>query len=243
MRGEIMSKPAQIPIEGKDYFAWKYEEQTQIKHKVLAYYWHIWVGKLGKSSDTLFMDCHGGCGAYINNDGIISYGSSIQADKVATEINQNRKHSNYICVCEKDLQNYKNLQAVWADQFCSKRCRIKNCDFNEALKEPKLKAFYSTHPTFFLIDPFGYDLKMKNMAQLMRSYGSEIIINFMFDHLNRFLSIEGLDNQRDEYFGSHQWTEAMTLTGENREIFLVDLYKRKLKETTGAKFVFAYRLC
>ena len=73
--------------------------------------------------------------------------------------------------------------------------------------------------------------------------GSEIIINFMFDHLNRFLSLKDLDEQRNAYFGSNEWSNALQYTGSKREEYLVELYKRKLKETTNAKFVFAYRLC
>lgn len=29
-----MSKPKEIQIPGKDYFAWQYEEQTKVKHRV-----------------------------------------------------------------------------------------------------------------------------------------------------------------------------------------------------------------
>lgn len=33
-----MSKPKEIQISGKNYYAWKYEEQTKVKHKVLGSY-------------------------------------------------------------------------------------------------------------------------------------------------------------------------------------------------------------
>ena len=29
-----MAKPKMLPIEGKEYFGWNYEEQTKIKHRV-----------------------------------------------------------------------------------------------------------------------------------------------------------------------------------------------------------------
>lgn len=35
----------------------------------------------------------------------------------------------------------------------------------------------------------------------------------------------------------------MAMSGSERESFLVNLYKNQLKNTTGARFVFAYRLC
>lgn len=239
-----MSKPKEIPIIGKDYFAWPYEEQTQIKHKVLTYYWRIWLSKLGKYNDTMFFDCHGGCGAYIRPDtSEIEYGSSVQVDKISAEINDKRSHKNYMCICENSERNLRNLKSVWIDQGCSNLCRFKASDFNEVLQDKKVKNFYSTHPTLFFIDPFGYDLIMQNMSDMMSSRGSEILINFMFDHMNRFLSIEGIDAQRDLYFGCHDWVKALSMEGNGREEFLVALYKKRLKEITGAKFVFAYRLC
>lgn len=239
-----MSKPREITIPDKDYFAWPYEEQTKIKHKVLSYYWRIWLSKLGKYKDTLFIDCHGGCGAYIDTETQeIGYGSSILVDKISSEINAKREHKNYVCVCETNKRNLNNLQAVWKDQQCSKLCRFKGVDFNTALKEYRLSKFYKSHPTLFFIDPFGYDLIMANMSNLMVYSGSEILINFMYDHMNRFLSIEDYDEQRDAYFGCNDWKNALELSGTKREEFLVELYKRKLKETTKAKFVFAYRFC
>ena len=62
-----MSKPKEIQIPGKNYFAWEYEEQTKVKHKVLGSYAKIWISKLGYKRNTLFFDCHGGCGAYIDD--------------------------------------------------------------------------------------------------------------------------------------------------------------------------------
>ncbi len=61
-----MSKPKSIFIPNKDYFAWEYEEQTRVKHRVLQTYGKIWISKLGAFYDTLFVDCHGGCGAYLD---------------------------------------------------------------------------------------------------------------------------------------------------------------------------------
>ena len=56
-------KPSEVMISDKDYFAWSYEEQTQIKHRVIEAYAKVYMSKLGARSNTLFVDCHGGCGA------------------------------------------------------------------------------------------------------------------------------------------------------------------------------------
>ena len=238
-----MSEPIKINVPNKDYYAWNYEEQTQIKHKVFEAYWKIWVSKLGYYYNTMFMDCHGGCGAYVVDDNVY-YGSSIIADRVATQVNSksNRQFKNYICVCETKPDNFANLQKVWADQNCSKYCSFKNEDFNKVIFDPKVENFYSTHPTLFLIDPCGYDLIMKNMNHLMSTKGNEIIINFMFDYINRFLSLDKDEDKLNRYFGNDMWKKAISLSGYEREMYLVELYKDSLKQHTGAKFVYAYRL-
>lgn len=239
-----MTEPVKIQLQNKNYFAWQYEGQTHIKHRVFESYWKIWVTKLGKYYDTLFVDCHGGCGAYVDEHGVVYYGSSILADKVATNVNSKngRQHKNLICVCEKNEEYFLNLKKVWDEQGSGKNYKIKNGDFNDIIKEPRLKNYYTTHPTLFLVDPFGYNLNMTNLQGVMTAKGSEIIVNFMFDHINRFLPVAAMDQQRDEYFGSTEWRRALSKCGHERELFLVNLYKENLKRITGAKFCFAYRL-
>ena len=241
-----MSKPKKIAINGKPFFGWKYEEQTIIKHRVFKEYWRIWVSKLGSNSDTLLFDCHAGCGVYINEDKSLSYGSSIIADEIAREINSkpNRSHKNYVCTCDIDKDNLDNLEQAWWDCGCSKYFMPKHAYYNDVLQDNKAISFYRSHPTLFFIDPFGYyNTPMKGMANLLKGFGHEIIINFMFDFLNRGRSVSAVDEkQLTDFFGCDDWKKARDKSGEERELFLVGLYRDKLKEITSAKFVFPYKL-
>lgn len=239
-----MAKPAKIKLDGKSYYAWHYEEQTQIKHKVLGSYYRIFASKLGKDSNTLFFDCHGGCGAYIKDNCEVSYGSSILVSQVADSVFQTRKTNNYCIVCENDDNVCENLKKVVSDIGIS-RITIKNGDYNYWICDRRLKVNYTNCPTLFFIDPFGYyDTPMEGMKDLMHSFGNEIIINFMFDFLNRGIGVSAIDErQLNSFFGDEQWKEAKALSGAEREAYLVDLYKRNLKRITGAKYVFSYRLC
>lgn len=92
-----MSKPKKYYIDGKDYFLWKYEEQTQMKHKVVTDYFKIWATKLGQYYTVYYFDCFGGCGAYLENEKIY-YGSPFLAAEAATELKKSlgRKNRN-IC--------------------------------------------------------------------------------------------------------------------------------------------------
>lgn len=237
-------KPSEVIIPEKNYFAWPYEEQTRIKHKVIASYAKIYMSKLGKTSDTLFVDCHGGCGIYIDKQNIVSFGSSIRVSQESETVFAQRRTNNFIFICERDKRNYDNLIKV-IDDLNVKNVRIYNEDYNNLLKSPAFNKFYRYKPTLFFIDPFGYyDTPMASMSGLMRSFGNEIIINFMFDFLNRGIGVSSIDqDQLTAFFGTNEWHNAQRLSGLERESYLVTLYKKKLKETTNAKYVFSYRLC
>ncbi len=237
-----MSKPEEIAITGKNYFAWPYEEQTQIKHKVLGSYAKIWIAKLGSRSNTLFFDCHGGCGAYITQDGCVHYGSSILVKSIADEVNKGRQFKTGVYYCEIKREYYDNYKEVLKDIGIPKIICF-NSSFESVINSARVSKYYNTFPTLFLVDPFGYNFEIKYLSELMRSFGNEIIVNFMFDFINRFISMPHLEEQFNCFFGSDEWKKAIPLKGNQREAVLVNVFKKKLKELTGAKFVFAYRLC
>lgn len=237
-----MSKPEERAITGKNYFAWNYEEQTHIKHKVLGAYVKIWISKLGAYNNTIFFDCHGGCGAYINKNNIINYGSTIIAKNIANEVNQNRKYKTCFFYCEKEKNIFDNFKKVIYDCGISK-INMYNDDFENMITKPEIIKYYNTYPTLFFVDPFGYNLDIVKLSDLMKGHGNEIIINFMFDFINRFISFKDVEDCYNKFFGSAEWKNAEKMIGNERESFLVKLFKDKIKEITKAKYAFAYRLC
>ncbi len=237
-----MAKPVNIQIEGKDYFGWHYEEQTKIKHRVLSAYAKIWISKLGKYNETMFFDCHAGCGVYIDQEtNQVSYGSSFLIEDIAYALNSKRNSKNFICTCEINKTYHDNFKKVM-DDIGKKTISLKNDDFQNVLCDARVKRYYSTHPTLFFVDPFGYTMKMSSIAKMMDNHKNEVIINFMYDFINRFLSVTD-PNILNDFFGSNDWVKANNMSGTERERFLIDLYKSKLQEATGAKYVYAYRLC
>ena len=237
-----MSKPPKIPIEGKNYFGWYYEDQTKIKHRVLGAYAKIWISKLGKYNETMFFDCHAGCGAYIDREtNEVTYGSSFLVEDIAHQINSKRMSKHFICACETDRSHHDNFEKI-KTEIGKKTISLKNEDFQTVLEEPRVKRYYSTHPTLFFVDPFGYTMKMSSIAKMMVSHKNEVIVNFMFDFINRFLFVSD-PNLLDEFFGSGDWRNADGLSLAEREKYLVDLFKQNLKKATNAKYVYAYRLC
>ena len=237
-----MSKPKEVPINGKNYFAWPYEEQTKVKHDVLRAYSRIWISKLGYRSNTLFFDCHGGCGAYIDDNECVSFGSSLIVKEVGDGVNRTRKTKSGIYYCEIDKKYYENYIEVLKDAG-NPRIICYNNSFEAIIKKPTISKLYNQYPSLFLVDPFGYNFAVADLSGLMNSFGNEIIINFMFDFINRFIAKPELESTLNKFFGSEEWITARELSGQEREAFLVDVFKRKIKEITGAEYVFAYRLC
>lgn len=237
-----MAKPKKLPIEGKEYFGWNYEEQTKIKHRVLCAYSKIWISKLGKYNETMFFDCHAGCGAYIDSQtNEVTYGSSFLVEDIAHEINSKRMSKHFICACETDKSHYDNFRKIMAERG-KKTISLKNDDFQNTLDTPLVKRYYSTHPTLFFVDPFGFTMKMSSIAKMMVNRKNEVIINFMFDFINRFLSVTDPDIL-DDFFGSKDWRTATSMSLAEREKYLVDLFKQNFQKATNAKYVYAYRLC
>lgn len=237
-----MSKPKEVQISGKNYFAWEYEEQTKVKHKVLGSYAKIWISKLGYKSNTLFFDCHGGCGAYIDDKSDISYGSSILVKQIADDLSKKRSTKTGVYYCEKDKNTYDNFIKIKND-LGNIKINTYNDSFENVISKSDVSKYYNNYPTLFLADPFGYNFDINELSVMMKGFGNEVIVNFMFDFITRFISKSELKDSFNRFFGTNEWEKAIDLTGRERETFLVNIFKNKLKEVTGAKFVFSYRLC
>ena len=234
-----MYKPKEYPVPGKDYFAWEYEPQTMMKHAVLREYYKVWATKLGKYQTAHFFDCFGGCGAYIDIEtDEIALGSPFQISKIASELSDRKLR---VYVSEKDKKYYENLLKVREDVNGDTVIpKIANKTFEEVLQYKWTKRVYQKEPTFFFIDPFGFSVKMDDFLGIMNYEKNEMIINFMFDHINRFLEVGSIERRNTEFFGTNEWKNITSLHGTERENALVDLYRRQLKRV--AKYVFPYRL-
>ncbi len=97
-------------------------------------------------------------------------------------------------------------------------------------------------PTFAFIDPFGYsDTPMSLIKRLMEHYGCEVLINFMYEEVNRFLTANYRTKaqQYDELFGTDEWQTIITDQPDSREraLRIHDLYQNQLINYAGAKYV------
>lgn len=96
--------------------------------------------------------------------------------------------------------------------------------------------------TFFFIDPKGWkDMGKPTLELLLKRQNSEFLINFMYEHLNRFLEKEELEEQITELLGYVPNVDEFN--SKQREEHVVRLYRNYLKKTiTGNEKIWSARV-
>jgi three-Cys-motif partner protein len=97
--------------------------------------------------------------------------------------------------------------------------------------------------TFCFIDPTGWSgFAMEQISALLRHQPGEVMVNFMWDFINRFINYPDEANERslDRFFGATDWRPIRTST--DREAASLDLYKEQLRATGGFTYVTSTRI-
>ncbi len=93
-------------------------------------------------------------------------------------------------------------------------------------------------PVFALVDPFGWNgIPMSAMRDLMDRASGEVLVNFMFEEINRFLAHPDQTKNFDVLFGCGDWRGLTTLPPAHRKAGIRDLYSRQLATMAGARYV------
>ena len=82
---------------------------------------------------------------------------------------------------------------------------------------------------FFFVDPTGWTgFAMDNLRPILQRPKGEVMINFMFDPINRFLNFQSSANEEslDRFFGTREWRSIRDKP--ERESALVNLYVEPL---------------
>jgi len=97
------------------------------------------------------------------------------------------------------------------------------------------------------IDPKGWSFDIQKLAPLLRHRPSEVIVNFMFEHVNRFLD-DKRAKIRDSYalpFGDPNWRsrfDALLKSGLDRETAVLELFREQLRVAGQYEFVLSARI-
>lgn len=87
--------------------------------------------------------------------------------------------------------------------------------------------------TFFFIDPMGYtEIAVPTLAPLVRRPRSEFLINLMYQHANRAMSMENMRERMATVLGED--LDVAGLTPQGREYAFVHTYRKNLKQCMSA---------
>ena len=232
---------------------WAIEPRTQAKHEILDRYLQAWTAilSLGKFPAIAYVDGFAGPGVYEKGE----TGSPIIALNAALE--QQRLHPAmastalmFLFIEQKDDRAERLQENVNALQLPS-NFHVKvvgGKSFEQGFRENLLDFYRSRNkplpPTFAFIDPFGWTGVPFSLVKEILSFEScEVLFNFMYEEINRFIEHPDQTKNFDELFGTDTWRNVSGIEDKDaRRAFFHDLYARQLRGEAGARYVRAFEM-
>lgn len=239
---------------------WTIEQHARAKHELLRRYLGAWFPILASSGwnrRVLFLDGFAGPGIYEGGEP----GSPLIALTTLVDHAHFQRLSSTEFVflfVEADPARYASLEteiaAFWSRRAGGQPSNVRVQLYNDEFASVATEFVTFTReqkkqlaPTLAFIDPFGWSgVPLQLIADLLSFDKCEVLFNFMFDSVNRFVADErpGVARHFAELFGSaeseHQ--DAASLTGDERKYFLRDLYMRQLHDVAGFRHVRSFEL-
>jgi len=227
---------------------WELEPHTTAKHEILRRYIQAWAPILsqGNFPHLVFVDGFAGPGRYSKGE----EGSPLIAIKAVIQQSRPIKAKIDFHFIELDQQRSDHLtdeiDALKLPQNVTAKIhggRSFQNTFPDIWDAYASRPGRSRPPTFVFIDPFGFKIPFAYVARILGAQSCEVLITFMFEEINRFLSQLQQPDNFDDLFGCRDWREGIDIKVPRERIkFLHDLYQRQLTQAAGAKFVRSFAM-
>lgn len=216
-------------------------EQTWLKHRVLEEYLAAWSHKLGsvqgREVHLWFVDVFAGpwqSQSVDRRDTSIAIGLGALNDAATTwGARGHRVHLHAVFV-EKNPRAYAALREFVEGARGEVDTHTLLGAFGDHVTE--VDRLVGPHPAFIFVDPTGWDgAALRYIVQLARGRFRDVLINVMYDHINRFKDDERafLREQMREFFGLPETDLPPGLD----EDALMSLYRARLRDTSGVPWV------
>jgi three-Cys-motif partner protein len=213
-------------------------EQTYVKHRILKLYLDSWAQKLASRArrhaiSLWYIDCFAGpwhaaegdyrdTSIYIALEALNAAASTWGRQGFGIEM-----HAVFV---EKDAAAFSELR----DLLPRAKGRVEVHPLHGAFGAhiSTIQQLIGTDPAFLFVDPKGWKgAAMTYIAPLARRPERDVMINVMFDHINRFKDapLAFIQAQMQEFFG-HRLPPHLT------EEALMEAYRTQLKATCGLQF-------
>lgn len=227
---------------------WSLPPQTEAKHTLLREYLKAWFPILAKSEDRIgYIDGFAGPGRYkggeagspivaletlLDHDRFATFKSDFAFKFVESDATRAQLLSDEIRILEASRGGFP-ANVSWT---------VEDTTFSSSVSSflGSLGPGRRLIPALVLVDPFGFTgAPMQQIANLLRWDKCEVIVNFMFDSVNRWAT--GAVNpavltQFDQLFGCNTYRNAPA-GGDQRKLFLRDLYGEQLETVANFKYV------
>jgi three-Cys-motif partner protein len=225
---------------------WNLDPHTAKKHEILRRYFDAWLPIMASWNErVVYIDGFAGPGQYsLGEDG-----SPIVVLKAARDHTYPIKGELVCIFVEEDPERYKHLKNLLDGLSSTLPTRIKwevvHGRFDEQLTttlnviETQKKTLA---PAFVFIDPFGFShTPFKIVSKVLGKSQCEVLVNFMYEEVNRFISLEEHAENFDKLFGTPEWRSVRTLSGASqRRKAIHDIYLKQLK--TCAAYVHSFEM-
>lgn len=232
---------------------WDYPAHTKAKHDILDDYLGGWYAKLSAYPRVLFFDGFAGRGIY--NDG--THGSPLIALKKLLDhsaLNRMTSCEFVFMFVEKDAANaellteaVEKLKATYVPFPTNVKVHVVEGEFaatagrisSELAAQKKRQA-----PTFAFIDPFGYSgLSMDVIADFVQFSGSEVFVNFMVGHVQRFVLRDGQGAAIKDLFGMTPDEVMENFDSDQKRVeYLRDVYVTRLRDRAKFPYVNSFEM-
>jgi three-Cys-motif partner protein len=214
-------------------------EQTYVKHLILRNYLERFAIIVGSQWKTLtYVDCFSGPWKVKSEEfKDTSFAIALEQLRKAREVHRERTGRTLSLRCfflEKTLSAYKRLKH-YTDQIDDVEIETKRKKLENAVQDI-LNFVHEGGPDsfpFIFIDPTGWSgFAMKTITPLLQLNPAEVLINFMTEHIRRFIESPQKQTQESfvKLFGSGQFKDTLRgLEQKDREDALVAAYSESVK--------------
>ena len=222
------------------------EPHTEAKHAILRKYLDAWLPIITRwSSRVLYIDGFAGPGEYIGGkDGspiiaiktVLEHRMTIKAEIIMLFIEANKERCEFL---KTKLATLEIPQNVKPKCICNKFDETLTEILNYLDEQKKELA-----PAFVFIDPFGFTgIPLTLIKRIMENKKCEVLITFMYEEINRFISDRALWNSLAETFGTDKWQQVIPERDPHqRRNLLHNIYKEQLENEAGIKFVRSFEM-
>lgn len=225
---------------------WKIEPHTEAKHAILRKYLDAWLPIITRwNGRVLYIDGFAGPGEYTGGkDGspiiaikaVLEHRTKIMSQIKMYFIESDKKRCEFL---ERRIAHLEIPSNIDTNCLCARFDEILT-EILDYIDEQKTRLA----PAFVFIDPFGFTgIPFALIKRIMLNPKCEVLITFMYEEINRFVSDERLWDSLEETFGTDRWKKVIDEEDSGRRLVLLHgIYKNQLEREAGIKFVQSFKM-